>query len=188
MFLLLAACGSKEAPRALVEPEFAASSNFSTERYLRDDQIAKDALRSERNALADQLLGIRPEKEQMATAAAPRPTRRRARRVDYADTFEEEDDLEVGVLTDGAFQDAIQSWSGMRRCIAEATTRGNRSNGALRVAFRIRGDGAVASSKVIDTSNAMAQAIAPCVERSARRIQFPAYGGDTIKKEAKFVF
>lgn len=186
----MVACGGEEPQRDLPEPAFHAVKSFTTERYLRDDQIAVGAMTASQKALADQLLGIRKTEETVATAPAPRPVAKKRRRVieTYADDASADLEPEAGVLSDFEFQDAIQAWSGMRRCIAEATTRSDERSGALRVSFRIGGDGAVRACKVVDTSNAVAAAIAPCVERNARRIQFPAYGGDEMTKEAKFVF
>lgn len=93
-------------------------------------------------------------------------------------------------LSDGAFQSAITDWSGMKRCLASSAGRLDSSSGALRVKFVIRGDGQVVKSRVVETSNDVARAIAPCVEKRARRIRFPAFAqaADTVEKTAKFVF
>lgn len=187
---LAVACADAEKKMQLVEPSFAAAGAFKTVRMLTNDQIAKSVFESEEKKLADQLLGLN-KKPVETIAMAPKPKRRRARPADdFVDDqpwAEEEDD--DGVLTDSMFQDTIEDWRGMRSCVAQATLRANERSGALQVSFRIRGDGEVAACKVIDTSNAIAQAVAPCVERRARRIRFPAFGGEEdVTKVAKFVF
>ncbi|MEO1335148.1 MAG: AgmX/PglI C-terminal domain-containing protein, partial [Myxococcota bacterium] len=113
--------------------------------------------------------------------------RRRAvrRRAAAADIVDEPD---VSNLSDMAFQDTVNSWRGMRTCLARSTLRGTDRNGAMKVAFKIRGDGSVSNCEVVETSNSVAATIAPCVERSARRIKFPAFGGEEVEKQAKFVF
>ncbi len=93
-------------------------------------------------------------------------------------------------LSDGAFQAAIGDWRGMKRCLRSEAARLESRNGALRVAFKIRGDGSVADSRVVETSNDTAKAIASCVEKRARRIRFPAFAKaeNQVEKVAKFVF
>lgn len=97
---------------------------------------------------------------------------------------------ETSSLSDGAFQSVITDWNGMKRCLASNSGRLGRTSGALRVAFTIRGDGQVIKSEVVETSNEDARAIAPCVERGARRLRFPAFAAasDEVEKTAKFVF
>lgn len=184
------ACGGEMSAEDLPEPAFHHVEAFATERYLRDDQIVQGAMTSEQKALANQLLGLDKKPEPVERAPAPKPVRRRRPAVyaDAQDDWEEDLEPEPGVLSDFEFQDAIQAWTGMRRCLAEATNRGGERSGAIRVSFKIDGTGTVRASKVVDTSNAVAASIAPCVERRARRIQFPAFGGETMTKEAKFVF
>ena len=91
-------------------------------------------------------------------------------------------------LSDTEFQDTVNSWRGMRTCLAGSVLRGTNRRGAMRVAFKIRGDGSVSNCEVVETSNSVAATIAPCVTRSARRIRFPAWGGQEVEKQAKFVF
>lgn len=140
-------------------------------------------------AMAAALLGT-DRKE--APAETPRPRRANRRRrtpnPDYEDETLEED-TEPGSLSDGAFQSVITDWAGMKRCLAGKARLGP-SSGALQVRFVIRGDGQVVKSDVVGATNAAAKAIAPCVERRARRIRFPAFAAatDEIEKTAKFVF
>ncbi len=92
-------------------------------------------------------------------------------------------------LSDGAFQSVVNDWGGMKRCL-ESTSRLGSPSGALQVAFTIRGDGQVVKSRVVDASNEVARSIAPCVERNARRLKFPAFAAasEETEKTAKFVF
>lgn len=117
-----------------------------------------------------------------------RRRRRRNRRAD--DELVEEAPAGPNTLSDGAFQSAITDWSGMKRCLASSAGRLPTRNGALQVRFTIRGDGQVVKSSVVQTSNDVARAIAPCVERRARRIRFPAFAeaAEEVEKTAKFVF
>ena len=60
-------------------------------------------------------------------------------------------------------------------------------SGAVRVSFKIAADGAVMRSKVV-APGAFARLIAPCVERRARHVRFPAFTGDeAVTREAKFL-
>lgn len=124
------------------------------------------------------------------TEEIPRAERRRRRRATSTPLEEEEAASGPAGLSDGAFQSAVTDWSGMKRCLASAAGRLPTQSGALRVRFTIRGDGRVVRSEVVDTTNEVAEAIAPCVERRARQIRFPSFAaaGDEIEKTAKFVF
>ena len=92
-------------------------------------------------------------------------------------------------LSDASFSRIVRDWRGVRTCVKSLTSRGMGGSGALRVNFRINFDGSVASSKVSDASNTIAQRVGNCVARQARKIRFPAYAGtEVVSKEAKFVF
>lgn len=92
-------------------------------------------------------------------------------------------------LSDASFSRIVRDWRGVKTCVKSLTSRGMGGSGALRVNFRINFDGTVASSKVSDASNAIAQRVGNCVARQARNIRFPAYAGtEVVNKEAKFVF
>lgn len=145
---------------------------------------------AESQALAAALLGG-PKVQDPTPAAAPAPRPRRRVRRQRPDPEPEEPYVpeEPSGLSDLDFQSAIGGWTGMRRCLAENSSRTGAKNGALRVSFKIKADGSVAESRVIDSSAGMAQAIAPCVKRRARRIRFPTFSGESmIEKTAKFVF
>lgn len=152
--------------------------------------------RSDGEALRAALLGSDKEPPSSETEPEPRRTRRPRRRVQTAETAETpegeplDEPAAPGSLSDGAFQSVITDWSGMKRCLATATGRLGPGSGALEVAFTIRGDGQVVRSRVVETSNEVARAIAPCVERRAKRIRFPAFAAttDKVEKTAKFIF
>jgi|GEM_PF-6156858 len=92
-------------------------------------------------------------------------------------------------LSDASFSRIVRDWRGVKTCVKSLTSRGMGGSGALRVNFRINFDGSVASSKVSDASNTIAQRVGNCVARQARKIRFPAYAGtEVVSKEAKFVF
>lgn len=148
------------------------------------DAVSEDALQ----ALA---VVEAPEPEPAPEEALPArraPRRRRTAPSEPAEPLPE--DVGPGQLSDGAFQSIINDWTGMKRCLASTTSRLGPSSGALRLAFTIRGDGQVVKSRVVETSNAAAKELAPCVERRARRLKFPAFAaaGDEVEKTAKFVF
>ncbi len=141
------------------------------------------------NALRDTLLGLNkpaPEPE----VETPQPTK--ARKTKRRPTPKAIDDdfvpPPVGGLSDYDFQAAIGNWSGMRRCLAEKNNRDENPNGAIQLKLKINNDGSVAESTVLDSSTAVAKAIAPCVQRRARRIRFPSFEGKAETKTAKFVF
>lgn len=142
-------------------------------------------------ALRAQLLGLNKKKpveqvepEQPTPAARPRPKRRVVR---AAQPVEPEPPVVFG-LSDGQFQDAVGGWRGIQGCIAQNAGHMEDRSGAMRVSFEIASDGSVSDCKVLDTSNAVAAAIAPCVRKKARRIRFPSFEGDNAEKVAKFVF
>ena len=138
------------------------------------------------------LLGLNRKDESADEVSEPEPPKRRARRVARRSSSTDGAGLDGPAaapdLSDYAFQEAVNSWRGMRTCLARSTLRGTAKRGAMKVAFKIRGDGSVSNCKVVETSNAVADSIAPCVVRSARRIRFPAFGGEEVEKQAKFVF
>ena len=92
-------------------------------------------------------------------------------------------------LSDASFSRIVRDWRGIKTCVKSLTSRGMGGSGALRVNFKINFDGTVASSKVSDASNPIAQRVGNCVARQARKMRFPAYAGtEVVSKEAKFVF
>ncbi|MEE2902612.1 MAG: hypothetical protein VYC39_09785 [Myxococcota bacterium] len=92
-------------------------------------------------------------------------------------------------LSDASFSRIVRDWRGVKTCVKSLTSRGMGGSGALRINFRINFDGSVASSKISDASNTIAQRVGNCVARQARKIRFPAYAGtEVVSKEAKFVF
>lgn len=179
---------AREAPK--VRKLYAPGASERAEEHAEEASGEGDA---DQAALAAALLGT--GKAEVSEAAAPPRVRkaRRRRRAQMADDGADErlveDDEPPGALSDGAFQSVITDWSGMKRCL-EGTARLGPSSGALQVRFLIRGDGQVVKSDVVGATNAAAKAIAPCVERRARRIRFPAFAAasDEIEKTAKFVF
>jgi hypothetical protein len=113
-------------------------------------------------------------------AVAPRPS---------SPVLEEELDEGDDSLSDSDFQSTIGAWRGMQSCLVGQGARGPEGKSALRVSMTIRPDGAVSHSKVVDASNAFAENMAPCVERQARRLRFPAFtAGTEVTKVAKFIF
>lgn len=157
------------------------------------EPVAEAEEGAEDTSIKAALLGLNRKDEVVEEPAEPEPPKRRVRRTPRRATNAASNDA-VAVapikptLSDAQFQDAVNGWRGLRTCLTQSSLRGRDRSGALKMAFRIRGDGSVASSKVTEMSNAVARTIAPCVEQSARRIRFPAYGGDDVDKEAKFVF
>jgi hypothetical protein len=93
-------------------------------------------------------------------------------------------------LSDTEFQDVVGDWRGVQSCLVTERPRGQPTqNGALRVSFTISGAGEVVGAKVVETSNAFARNLVPCVERKASRLRFPSFGSSKpIQKVAKFVF
>jgi outer membrane biosynthesis protein TonB len=93
-------------------------------------------------------------------------------------------------LSDAAFNGALSDWRGVQACIAtEGQGATGPRNGALRVRFTIAPDGRVRDAEVVDSSNAFARSLARCVERRARRVEFPEFSGKgPARKIAKFVF
>lgn len=158
------------------------------------DQVDDEAP-SREAALRAQLLGLdkkkkaeeaaQAEPEEPSAEAKSRPRRRASRAA--APEPAPIDDTPIG-LSDGEFQDAVGGWRGIQGCIAENAGYMESRNGAMRVSFQIAADGSVSDCTVLDTSNAVAAAIAPCVQKKARRIRFPTFAGDEATKVAKFVF
>ena len=158
------------------------------------------------NALADTLLGRNRKKPVSVVRSGPRPQRQRPARTrprpvdrrpaDEPDEPEEsvEEDVPVeeeipGTLSDSRFHAVVHSWRGVKNCLKTTAIRGELKNGAVSVAFTIRPDGTVKTSKIQSTSNDTARQVAPCIRRQAAKIRFPAFsGGDPVNKEAKFVF
>ena len=152
------------------------------------EAMAEASAQSDGDTLKAALLGLnRKDTAEEPTEPAPpkRVTRRATRRPSpqFAAVPAAKPDL-----SDYAFQEAVNSWRGMRNCLSRTTLRGVDKRGAMKVAFKIRGDGSVSNCEVVETSNSIAATIASCVEQSARRIRFPAFGGDEVEKQAKFVF
>ena len=129
--------------------------------------------------------------EQLEPEPEPTPRRRRRRRV-VTEEPEPEEPEGPGSLSDGKFQAVIADWVGMKRCLARNANRFRRggASGALKLSLTIRGDGTVTKSEVVDASNSIARALAPCVERGAKRLRFPSFAGisEHVEKTAKFVF
>ncbi len=154
-------------------------------------EIAKvDEPTGDANALRDTLLGLNkpppaPEPEAPEPKVTRKPKRRTTTKATGATDFVPPP---IGGLSDYDFQAAIGNWSGMRRCLAEKNNRDENPNGAIQLKLTINTDGSVAESTVLDSSTAVAKAIAPCVQRRARRIRFPSFEGKAETKTAKFVF
>ncbi len=153
------------------------------------DDSALSSKASELEALQASLLGL--NKAAPAEEAPPPPVRKKRRRkvvddYDYGD--ENLDPVDENGLSDSAFYSVVGSWSGMKRCLATTTVRGERT-GALKIKFEISKDGSVTDSDVEDPSNDAARQISDCVSKQARKIRFPAFAGmDSVSKQAKFVF
>lgn len=153
---------------------------------------ATAAAKAPENTLKAALLGLERKDNAAAEPTEPMAPKRRPvrRRSVTTDATAQAAVVPVGppTLSDYDFQSAVNAWRGMRTCLAKSSLRGTDRNGAMKIAFRIRGDGSVADAQVVETSNEVASAIAPCVQESARRIRFLAFGGKDVEKEAKFVF
>ncbi len=163
------------------------------------DQVEED-VPSHETALRAQLMGFNRNKKAEEAAAAqvepaePQPEaqkvvqrRRRPARVEAPDESDLTPESAIG-LSDGEFQDTVNNWRGIKGCIAQNAGHMDSRSGALQLSFQIGADGRVENCKVLDMSNAVAQAIAPCVRKKARRIRFPTFQGDDATKVAKFVF
>lgn len=160
---------------------------------------AADQAAAPDSELRAQLLGLNKKKAEVEEASQAEPEepaarasvrRRRVTRASQsvgADAFGGAE-IGGGGLSDGEFQSTVNGWRGIQGCIAMNAGHYEDRSGALRISFEIAADGSVAGSKVVDTSNAVAQAIAPCVEKKARRLRFPSFSGDQTTKVAKFVF
>jgi hypothetical protein len=173
---LAAACGGPEG--SLPTPDTKVAPQFVQERYLTDDAIAD--VPTEADRLAAQLLGEAP-KPAVAARVARRPIVRPA--PEPTEDFEEELPWS---LSESSFLSTLANWSGVKTCVrAQRATSG----GALRVALDITNTGDVQRARVLDTSNALASAVAPCVARKARLLDFPAFESDEeVTRIAKFVF
>lgn len=100
------------------------------------------------------------------------------------------EDKTIG-LSDSAFYSTIERWRGVKSCLTTGAVRADdgEPKGALRISLKINKAGEVTDSRVSEPSNEIARLIAPCVERSARQLRFPAFDGEeTVTKVAKFVF
>ena len=131
---------------------------------------------------------VEPEQAAKATEAS---ARRRAPRRSADSTVRPlplTPEAPSGGLSDGEFQAAVGSWRGVQSCLVENAGHVQERSGAMQVSFQIDAAGAVSDWKVLDTTTQVAQLIAPCVERKARRIRFPATPGAETTKVAKFVF
>ncbi len=194
-------CGRKEAPPppvAKISPPPVSAPEDPAPASDSIAALAPSAVEAESDGLKAALLGLNKHAAPAAEADPDaRPAvRSRARGRRAKKTTAEEAGSVMGFpeiperpdLSDYQFQEAVNSWRGMRNCLARSTLRGTDRSGAMRVAFHIRGDGSVSKSEVVETSNTVAATIAPCVERAARRIRFPAFGGQEVEKLAKFVF
>jgi hypothetical protein len=139
-------------------------------------------------ALKEALLGLN-KKAAVEGTPAPRPIRRRARPTETIEEAQPEEEVDTE-LTDYEFQSTVGSWSGVKSCIATKSQRGEEKlTGAIQLAFTIQGDGNVVESKVVDVSNEDAATLAPCVEKQAKHIRFPAFASnEPVTKTAKFVF
>jgi hypothetical protein len=156
---------------------------------------AEPAAEAPEDALRAQLLGLnkKPVADAVADQVEPQKAqterRRGARRpAPPQDELRPEPQGAMGGLSDGEFQAAVNGWRGIQSCLVENAGHMESRNGAMQVSFQIAGDGSVAECKVVGTTTEVAQLIAPCVEKKARRIRFPAYPGSETTKVAKFVF
>lgn len=106
--------------------------------------------------------------------------------VDWETEAEAEDDYLPWELSEASFNAIVDDWTGVRNCVRAARAT---SGGALRMKFDIGNNGSVKSARTLDTSNALASVVAPCVERKARTLKFPPFEQDGgVQRVAKFVF
>ena len=193
--LVCAGCGRETgsvapAPPEPVEPQVAVPAAAPV--AASQPQAQADEAAAPEDSLKAALLGLGGEEPAQAEPAPPQRRRRRprrpVRRAVVQEPLEPPAPPPVPDLSDSEFQAAVSSWRGMRNCLSGSSLRGSDRNGAMRVEFKIRGDGSVSECEVVETSNTVAATIAPCVERAARRIRFRAFGGKLVEKQAKFVF
>lgn len=189
MASMIVACGGDPAPAPRVErapaPVQAAAPPPVEEPPAAEEPEDRDVV------MKAILLGERKKVEEVeAPPAEERPVQRVAKRRPAAPL---EDEPQAGGyepnLSDSEFQAAIGTWRGVQSCLATNAARSDDASGALRLSFTIRADGAVVHSKVVDASNTIAEILAPCVERQAKRLRFPAFAeAGEVTKVAKFVF
>ena len=184
--LVLAVGCSREKPEPKAVPE--PTTPIEPPVAVAPTETASAAVAADDQSIKAALLGL--DRKEAAEPPPPPQRRRRYRRVAARRAEPETTPMEPSKpkLSDYQFQEAVNNWRGMRTCLSGNTLRGTQRRGAMKVAFRIRGDGSVSNCEVVETSNTVAATIAPCVERAARRIRFPAFGGEEVEKQAKFVF
>lgn len=143
--------------------------------------------------------GITELAERAATQKDRAPIRPKKKERVESPTEDDEpvDNMKLGGgLSDAEFYSTMERWRGVKSCLASGTSRNDElrgeANGALRISLEINGQGEVLASRVFDPSNDVARSIAPCVERSAKQLKFPAFEAEAsaapVKKVAKFVF
>lgn len=153
---------------------------------------APPATDTEASKLKETLLGLNkppaPQEPVVATIAAS-PAKKVKKKAVVEEAQDEPEPAASGGLSDFEFQSAVGGWKGVRACLDESSALFDDPTGALQIAFTIKEDGSVAGLKVVDASTPVAQKIAPCVEKRAKRIKFPAFAGsEEITRTAKFVF
>ena len=133
------------------------------------------------------LLGLnQPAEAPVQPEVVARPSGRRPR-PKY--TPPEEVEEEPRGLSEHAFYAALDTWGGVKRCIAKTPNVRKDGSSAISVRFVVNQDGSVAESKILEKSNKHAEAIAPCVEVEAKRVRFPEFEEPKpAQKDAKFVF
>lgn len=92
-----------------------------------------------------------------------------------------------GGLSDHQFESALSGWRGVHACLRTQTRRNQQRRGAMKVAFTIASSGDVQKAEV--RSGPRDPGLRRCVERRARRVQFPAFERPaSVQRSAKFVF
>lgn len=132
------------------------------------------------------LLGLNQPAEVPPEPEAARPLVRRRR-----PKYEPPEEIEEGPkgLSEHAFYAALDTWGGVKRCIAKTPNVRKDGSSAISVRFVVNQDGSVAESRILEKSNKHAEAIAPCVEIEAKRVRFPGFEEPKpAQKDAKFVF
>lgn len=182
----------REDPEPAAEPEPALQPLAESERETPDE------MKSTLLGLGEPDAGAAPEPQAEVRAEPDPPPRRRRREREQKQKPRTQpempglrpDSSRGGGLSDAAFNGALTDWRGVQSCIATEVQRGaGTQTGALRVAFKIQPDGSVLDAKVVETSSPFARSLSPCVERKAKRVEFPSFAGDEpAKKTAKFVF
>jgi hypothetical protein len=137
-------------------------------------------------AMKNALLGALEAPPQEAAPPQPRRVRRQA-----LPSVEEEPAPGPTVLSDHAFQRAVGSWRGVKRCIQETeSSLKEEVTGAVKLAFTIAASGQVVDCQVVHKSADTPKQLAECVVARARdEVSFPAFDEpQQVVKEAKFVF